>query len=171
MLELDSEYYNAGIVDMSYRYEKMYIIRPQFFIPLISLLRNAALSSIQTKRELAQVQQQNLDVRQFEQAMLDFKEKFGNNFRLASQHFEKAIKEIDDTIKHLENVKEALTKSGNQLRLANDKAQDLSIKKLTKGNQTMRNKFEEHNSVGMMSKQWTKADTKEYQNFPKLGTF
>lgn len=143
MLELDSEYYNAGIVDMSYRYEKMYIIRPQFFIPLISLLRNAALSSIQTKRELAQVQQQNLDVRQFEQAMLDFKEKFGNNFRLASQHFEKAIKEIDDTIKHLENVKEALTKSGNQLRLANDKAQDLSIKKLTKGNQTMRNKFEE----------------------------
>lgn len=143
MLELDNEYYNDGIVDKSYLYEKMYVIRPQFFIPLISLLRNAALSSIQTKRELAQIQQQNLDVRQFEQSMMEFKEKFGDKYRLASQHFEKAIKEIDETIKHLENVKEALTKSGYQLRLANDKAQELSIKKLTKGNQTMRSKFEE----------------------------
>lgn len=143
MLEPDSEYYNVGIVDMSYRYPKMYVIRPQFFIPLISLLRNAALSSIQTKRELALAQQQNLDVRQFEQAMIDFKDKFGRNFQLASQHYEKAIKEIDETIKHLESVKEYLTKSGNQLRLANDKAQELSIKRLTKGNTTMREKFEE----------------------------
>lgn len=143
MLEPDSELYNAGIVDMSYRHEKMYVIRPQFFIPLISLLRNAALTTVQTRRELAVARQQNLDVRQFEQAMLDFKDKFGRNYQLASQHFERAIGEIDETIKHLERVKEGLLKSGNQLRLANDKAQDLSIKKLTKGNRTMRDKFEE----------------------------
>ena len=143
MLEPDSDYYNAGIVDMSYRHEKMYVIRPQFFIPLISLLRNAALSSVQARRELAAARQQNLDVRQFEQAMLEFKDKFGRNYQLASQHFDKAISEIDETIKHLEKVKEMLTKSGNQLRLANDKAQDLTIKRLTKGNQTMREKFEE----------------------------
>ena len=142
MLEPDSEYYNAGIVT-AYRYEKMFIIRPQFFIPLISLLRNAALSNVETRRDLAVARQQNLDVRQFEQAMLDFKDKFGRNYQLASQHFSKAIDEIDETIKHLERVKESLTKSENQLRLANDKAQDLTIKKLTKGNPTMREKFEE----------------------------
>ena len=142
MLEPDNELYNAGIV-LSYRYEKMYVIRPQFFIPLISLLRNAALSSVKTRRELAAAQQQNLDVRQFEQAMLDFKDKFGRNYQLASQHFSKAIDEIDETIRHLEKVKESLTKSENQLRLANDKAQDLTIKKLTRGNPTMREKFEE----------------------------
>lgn len=143
MLEMDNELYNAGIVDMSYRYPKMYVIRPQFFIPLISLLRNAALSSVQARRELAAAQQQNLDVRQFEQAMKDFKDKFGRNFQLASQSYENAIKEIDETIKHLEKIKEYLTKSGTQLRFANDKAQELSIKKLTKGNNTMREKFEE----------------------------
>ncbi len=142
MLEPDNEYYNTGIV-MAHQYEKMYVVRPQFFIPLISLLRNAALSNIQTRRELAIAQQQNLDVRQFEQAMIDFKDKFGRNYQLASQHFSKAIDEIDETIKHLEKIKDSLTKSENQLRLANDKAQDLSIKKLTKGNPTMRDKFEE----------------------------
>lgn len=142
MLEPDNEYYNAGIV-MAHQYDKMYIVRPQFFVPLISLLRNAALSNIQTRRELAIARQQNLDVRQFEQAVLDFKDKFGRNYQLASQHFSKAIDEIDDTIKHLERIKDYLTKSENQLRLANDKAQDLSIKKLTKGNPTLRDKFEE----------------------------
>ena len=142
MLEPDNEYYNAGIVT-AYQYEKMYIVRPAFFIPLISLLRNAALGNLKTRRELAIAQQQNLDVRQFEQAMLEFKDRFGRNYALASQNFQKAIEEIDTTIKHLEKVKEALTKSENQLRLANDRAQDLSIKKLTKGNPTMRGKFEE----------------------------
>lgn len=142
MLEPESEYYNAGIV-MAHQFDKMYIVRPQFFIPLISLLRNAALSNAQTRRELAIAQQQNLDVRQFEQAMLDFKDKFGRNYQLASQHFSKAVSEIDETIKRLEKIKDYLTKSDNQLRLANDKAQDLFIKKLTKGNPTMREKFEE----------------------------
>ena len=142
MLEPDNEYYNTGIV-IAHQYEKMYIVRPQFFIPLIALLRNAALSNIQTRRDLAIAQQQNLDVRMFEQAMLDFKDKFGRNYQLASQHFTKAIEEIDETIKHLNRVKESLTKSENQLRLANDKAQDLTIKRLTKGNPTMREKFEE----------------------------
>lgn len=142
MLEPDSELYNNGIV-MAYQYEKMYIIRPQFFIPLISLLRNAALSNIQTRRELLLARQQNLDVQQFEQALFDFKDKFGRNYELASAHFTKAIDEIDQTIKHLEKVKEYLTKSENQYRLANDKAQDLSIKKLTKGNPTMQEKFQQ----------------------------
>jgi hypothetical protein len=140
MLEPDSELYNSGIVT-AYQYEKMYIVRPQFFIPLISLLRNAALSSLQTRRELMLARQQNLDVQQFEQALFDFKDKFGRNYELASAHFTKAIDEIDQTIRHLEKVKEYLTKSENQYRLANDKAQDLSIKKLTKGNPTMQEKF------------------------------
>ena len=142
MLEPDSELYNNGIVT-AYQYEKMYIVRPQFFIPLISLLRNAALSNLQTRRELALARQQNLDVQQFEKALFDFKDKFGRNYELASSHFTKAIDEIDQTIKHLEKVKEYLTKSENQYRLANDKAQDLSIKKLTKGNPTMQEKFEQ----------------------------
>lgn len=142
MLEPDSDFYNAGIVT-SYHYDKMYIIRPAFFIPLISLLRNAALSGLKTRRELAAAQQQNLDVRQFEASMNDFKDKFGRNYQLASQHFTKAIEEIDQTIRHLEKVKESMTKSENQLRLANDKAQDLTIKKLTQGNPTMRQKFQE----------------------------
>ena len=121
----------------------MYIVRPQFFIPLISLLRSAALSSVQTRRELAIAQQQNLDVQLFEQAMREFKDKFGRNYQLASQHFANAIEEIDNTIKHLNKVKDYLTKSENQLRLANDKAKDLTIKRLTKDNPTMREKFEE----------------------------
>ncbi len=140
MLEPDNELYNNGIVT-AYQYAKMYIVRPQFFIPLISLLRNAALSNLQTRRELMMARQQNLDVQQFEQALFDFKDKFGRNYELASAHFTKAIDEIDQTIRHLEKVKEYLTKSENQYRLANDKAQDLSIKKLTKGNPTMQEKF------------------------------
>ena len=140
MLEPDNDLYNNGIVT-AYQYEKMYIVRPQFFIPLISLLRNAALSSLQTRRELMLARQQNLDVQQFEQALFDFKDKFGRNYELASSHFAKAVDEIDQTIRHLEKVKEYLTKSENQYRLANDKAQDLSIKKLTKGNPTMQEKF------------------------------
>ena len=140
MLEPDNELYNGGIVT-AYQYEKMYIVRPQFFIPLISLLRNAALANLQTRRELMLARQQNLDVQQFEKALFDFKDKFGRNYELASSHFTKAIDEIDQTIKHLEKVKEYLTKSENQYRLANDKAQDLSIKKLTKGNPTMQEKF------------------------------
>ncbi len=142
MLEPDSELYNNGIV-AAYQYEKMYIVRPQFFIPLISLLRNAALSGLQTKRELMMARQQNLDVQQFEKALFEFKDKFGRNYELASAHFSKAIDEIDQTIRHLEKVKDYLTKSENQYRLANDKAQDLSIKKLTKGNPTMQEKFEQ----------------------------
>ena len=142
MLEPDSDLYNAGIVT-EYRYEKMYIVRPQFFLPLISLLRNAALSSTQIRRELETVRRQSLDVQQFDQALLEFRDKFGKNYQIAQSHFDKAISEIDETIKHLEKVKESLTKSGYQLRLANDKAQDLTIKKLTKGNPTMRDKFEE----------------------------
>ena len=142
MLEPDSELYNAGIVT-AYQYEKMYIVRPQFFIPLISLLRNAALSGLQTKRELMAARQQNLDVQQFEKALAEFKDKFGKNYELASRHFSTAIDEIDQTIRHLEKVKDYLTKSENQYRLANDKAQDLSIKKLTRDNPTMREKFED----------------------------
>jgi hypothetical protein len=142
MLEPDNELYNGGIVT-AYQYPKMYIVRPQFFIPLISLLRNAALSNLQTRRELAMVRQQNLDVQQFEAALVDFRDKFGRNYELASKHFSSAIDEIDQTIKHLEKVKDYLTKSENQYRLANDKAQDLSIKKLTKGNPTMQEKFEQ----------------------------
>ena len=142
MLEPDSELYNAGIVT-EYRYEKMFIIRPQFFLPLIALLRNAALSGIESRRELELARRQSLDVRQFDQALLEFRDKFGKNYQIAQSHFDKAISEIDETIKHLEKVKDSLTRSGNQLRLANDKAQDLTIKKLTKDNPTMRDKFEE----------------------------
>ena len=142
MLEPDSELYNAGIVT-EYRYEKMFIIRPQFFLPLIALLRNAAMSGIESRRELELARRQSLDVRQFDQALFDFRDKFGKNYQIAQGHFDKAIGEIDETIKHLEKVKDYLTRSGNQLRLANDKAQDLTIKKLTKDNPTMRAKFEE----------------------------
>ena len=142
MLEPDSELYNAGIVT-EYRYEKMFIIRPQFFLPLIALLRNAAMSGIESRRELELARRQSLDVRQFDRALFDFRDKFGKNYQIAQGHFDKAIGEIDETIKHLEKVKDSLTRSGNQLRLANDKAQDLTIKKLTKDNPTMRAKFEE----------------------------
>ena len=132
LLEADSELYNEGIVDVSYRYPKMYVIRPQFFISLISLLRNASRNTVEVKKQLAIAQNQNLDIRNFEENLLDFQAKFGNNYRLASEKFQTAIDEIDKTIDHLQKVKEGLLGSERQLRLANDKAQDLSVKKLTK---------------------------------------
>ena len=147
LLEEDSELYNSGIVDVSYRYEKMYVIRPQFFIPLITLLRNAALNSLQYKRELSVIRNQNIDITHFEEDMNDFKEKFGRNFRLASEKFQKAIDEIDKTIDHLQKTKEALLSSENNLRLANNKAEELSIKRLTKNNPTMQQKFEELKNI------------------------
>lgn len=143
MLESENEFYNSGIVDMSHRYEKMYVIRPQFFIPIITLLRNAALNSLEYRRQLAIVQAQNIDVSNFEDAMNDFKEKFAKNYELASKKFKLAIEEIDKTIDHLQKTKEALLSSENNLRLANNKAEDLSIKKLTKNNPTMQAKFAE----------------------------
>ena len=143
MLEADNELYNNGIVDVSYKYEKMYVIRPQFFIPIITLLRNAALNSLKYRRELQVVRSQNIDVTNFENSLIDFQNKFGNNFRLASEKFQNAIDEIDKTIDHLQKVKEGLLGSERQLRLANDKAQDLSVKKLTKNNPTMKAKFDE----------------------------
>ena len=143
MLEADSELYNAGIVDVSYKYEKMYVIRPQFFIPLISILRNAALNSLSYKQELAVIKNQNIDISNFEDELLDFQDRFGKNFRLASDKFQEAINEIDKTISHLQKVKDALLGSERNLRLANDKAQDISIKKLTKNNPTMQAKFAE----------------------------
>ena len=143
MLESENEFYNSGIVDMSHRYEKMYVIRPQFFIPIITLLRNAALNSLEYRRQLAIVQAQNIDVSNFEDAMNDFKEKFAKNYELASKKFKLAIEEIDKTIDHLQKTKEALLSSENNLRLANNKAEDLSIKKLTRNNPTMQAKFAE----------------------------
>lgn len=141
MLEPDSELYNEGIVDVSYRYEKMYVIRPQFFIPIISILRNAALSALQYKTELAEVRNQNIDITNFENSMEDFKTKFARNYDLASRKFQTAIDEIDKTIDHLQKTKDALLGSERNLRLANDKAQDLTIKKLTRKNPTMKAKF------------------------------
>ncbi|MBN1777833.1 MAG: DUF2130 domain-containing protein [Clostridiales bacterium] len=143
LLEPDSELYNAGIVDVSYKYPKMYIIRPQFFISMITVLRNAALHSVQYQRQLAEIKNQNIDISHFEDDLNEFKARFGNNYRLASERFQSAIKEIETTIKHLENTKESLQKSENNLRLANDKAQDLSVKRLTKNNPTMQAKFSE----------------------------
>ena len=143
MLEPDSELYNEGIVDVGYRYEKMYVIRPQFFIPIISILRNAALSALQYKTELAEVRNQNIDITNFENSMEDFKTKFARNYDLASRKFQTAIDEIDKTIDHLQKTKDALLGSERNLRLANDKAQDLTIKKLTRKNPTMKAKFAE----------------------------
>ena len=143
LLEGDNELYNGGIVDVSYKYEKMYVIRPQFFIPIITLLRNAALNSSKYKKELAVVKNQNVDVTNFENSLIDFQTKFQNNYRLASEKFKNAIDEIDKTIDHLQKVKDGLLGSERQLRLANDKAQDLSVKKLTRGNPTMQAKFKE----------------------------
>lgn len=143
LLEPESELYNTGIVDMSHRYPKMYVIRPQFFIPIITLLRNAAANSLEYKHELEIIKAQNVDVSNFEAEMNDFKDKFSRNFRLASEKFQKAIEEIDKTIDHLQKTKEALLSSENNLRLANNKAEDLSIKRLTKNNPTMAAKFEE----------------------------
>lgn len=143
LLEPESELYNAGIVDVSYRYEKMYVIRPQFFIPMITLLRNAAMNSLAYKQELALVRQQNIDVTGFEEKLEAFQSGFGKNYDLASRKFQTAIDEIDATIKHLQKVKDNLVSSENNLRLANDKAQGLSIRKLTWGNKTMKEKFDE----------------------------
>ena len=143
LLEADSDLYNNGIVDVSYRYEKMYVVRPQFFIPIITLLRNAALNSLQYQRELAIVRNQQLDIQNFEENMNTFKEAFGRNYRLASERFEKAIAEIDKTIDHLQKTKDALLSSENNLRLANNKAEDLSIKKLTKNAPSVREMFED----------------------------
>lgn len=143
LLEPENEFYNSGIVDMSHRYPKMYVIRPQFFIPMITLLRNAALNSLQYKQELAFVRSQNIDISNFEESMNDFKEKFSRNYELASKKFKTAIEEIDKTIDHLQKTKEALLSSENNLRLANNKAEDLSIKRLTKNNPTMAAKFAE----------------------------
>ena len=143
LLEADNELYNGGIVDMSHRYPKMYVVRPQFFIPIITLLRNAAMNSLQYKKELATIKNQNIDISHFEEDMNDFKDKFARNYRLASEKFKKAIEEIDKTIDHLQKTKEALLSSENNLRLANNKAEDLSIKRLTRNNPTMQAKFAE----------------------------
>ena len=143
LLEPESELYNTGIVDVSHRYPKMYVVRPQFFIPIITLLRNAAMNSLKYKTELALVKAQNVDITNFESQLDDFKSAFGRNWRLASDGFEEAIKRIDEAIKDLEKTKEALHKSANNLRLANDKAEDLTVKRLTRGNPTMATKFAE----------------------------
>ena len=146
LLEIDNDLYNNGIVDVSYRYEKMYVIRPQFFIPIISLLRNAALNSLKYQRELQIIRNQQLDIQNFEKNMNTFKEGFAYNYRLASKKFSTAIDEIDKTIKHLQKTKEALLSSENNLRLANDKANELSIKSLTKDAPSVRALFEAQQS-------------------------
>ena len=143
LLEPDSDLYNGGIVDVSYRYPKMYVIRPQFFASMITLLVNAAKNTVGVKKELALARQQSVDVTNFENQLLGFKEAFGRNYRLASEKFKTAIDEIDKSITHLQKIREALLGSENQLRLANDKAEDLTIKKLTRGNPTMKAKFDE----------------------------
>lgn len=143
LLEPDSELYNGGIVDVSYRYEKMYVIRPQFFLPLITLLAQTSKKSLEYKQQLAIAKSQSVDVTNFENQLLDFQDKFGNNYRLASEKFNKAIEEIEKSIDHLQKIKAALLGSENNLRLANDKAQALSIKKLTRNNPTMKAKFDE----------------------------
>lgn len=143
LLERDSELYNAGIVDVSYKYDKMYVVRPQCFIPIITLLRNAAMNALMYKQELAVVRNQDIDISNFEDSLLKFKDDFSRNYDIAHSHFDKAIDEIDKTIKHLENVKKELLGSDNQLRIANNKVDEVSVKKLTKGNPTMQAKFDE----------------------------
>ena len=143
LLESDSELYNQGIVDVSHKYEKMYVIRPQFFISLISLLKNASLNALKYKQELAVVKEQNIDITHFEEDLMKFKDGFARNYELASRKFKDAIDEIDKSILHLQKIKEALTSSENNLRLANDKADGLTIKKLTRNNPTMKAKFDD----------------------------
>lgn len=143
LLEADSELYNRGIVDLSYKYDKMYVVRPQFFLPLISLLKSANLKSLESKRELVALQSQNIDITNFENSIDEFKTNFNRNYELAGRRFSEAIEGIDKTIKQLEKTKQSLLSSENNLRLANDKAQDLTIKKLTRGNPTMAAKFED----------------------------
>jgi hypothetical protein len=143
LLEPENELFNSGIVDVSHRFPKMYVVRPQFFIPIITLLRNAAQNSLKYKNELAVIKSQNIDITKFEEELDDFKTGFARNYELASKKFWKAIEEIDKTIDHLQKTKEALLGSENNLRLANNKADDLTVKKLTKGNPTMAAKFAE----------------------------
>lgn len=143
LLEIDNDYYNNGIVDMSHKYEKMYVIRPQFFIPLITLIQSLSNKSLQYKKELELQKNQNIDISHFEENINNFKESFGRNYRLASEKFKKAIEEIDKTIDHLQKTKEALLSSENNLRIANNKAEDLTIKKLTNNNETMKKMFED----------------------------
>lgn len=143
LLEEGNEFYNTGIVDVSYKYPKMYVVRPQFFITIITLLRNAAMNSLKYKAELALVRNQNIDITNFEDNVNKFKESFAKNYNLASRKFKTAVEEIDKTISHLQKTKEALLSSENNLRLANNKTEDLTIKKLTRGNRTMTNKFNE----------------------------
>ena len=142
LLESDSELYNAGIVDVSYKYDKMYVVRPQCFIPMITLLRNAAINALTYKQELAMVRNQDIDVSNFEDSLLKFKDDFSKNYKRAHDHFEKAIDEIDKTIQHLEKVKKELQGSDNQLRIATGKVEDVSVKKLTRNNPTMKAKFD-----------------------------
>lgn len=143
LLEVENELYNTGIVDVSHKYPKMYVVRPQFFIPIITLLRNSAMNSLKYKAELALVRNQNIDITNFEENVNKFKEGFAKNYDLASRKFKTAIEEIDKTIDHLQKTKEALVSSENNLRIANNKTEDLTIKKLTRGNSTMTEKFEE----------------------------
>ncbi|HES0346226.1 TPA: DUF2130 domain-containing protein, partial [Streptococcus pyogenes] len=142
MLEADNDYYNTGIVDVSHEYQKMYVVRPQLFIQLIGILRNAALNSLHYKQELALIKEQNIDITHFEEDLDQFKNAFAKNYQSASNNFKKAIDEIDKSIKRMEEVKRFLTTSENQLRLANNKLEDVSVKKLTRQNPTMREKFE-----------------------------
>ncbi len=154
LLEIDNDYYNMGIVDVSYRYPKMYVIRPQFFIPLITLIRGAALNALEYKKEMLVLQNQNIDISHFEENMNAFKSGFAKNYRIASEKFSKAIEEIDKTIDHLQKTKDALISSDRNLRLANNKAEELTIKKLTRNSETMaklfaeeQNKKDEENNV------------------------
>jgi hypothetical protein len=142
LLEPDNDLYNGGIVDVSYKYPKMYVIRPHLFIPLITLLVQTSRKSLEYKRELEVARNQSVDVTNFENSLLEFQEKFGKNYRIASEKFKTAIDEIDKSITHLQKIKDALLGSENNLRLANDKAQDLSIKRLTRNNPTMKAKFD-----------------------------
>ncbi|PUE42293.1 DUF2130 domain-containing protein [Limnohabitans sp. 2KL-51] len=147
MLESDSDLYNTGIVDVSYKYPKMYVVRPQFFIPIITLLRNAAMNSLQYKTELALVKAQHIDITNFEAELDQFKSSFGRNYDLASRQFQTAMDEIDKSILHLQRTKDALLSTSNNLRLANNKAQDVSVKRLTRNNPTMAKKFDELRST------------------------
>jgi hypothetical protein len=143
LLELENDYYNDGIVDVSYDYDKMYVIRPQFFIPIITLITNLSKKSLEYKKELLLVKEQNIDITHFEENINSFKEGFGRNYRIASEKFKKAIEEIDKTIDHLQKTKDALLSSENNLGLANNKAEDLTIKKLTNNNPTMSKMFDD----------------------------
>jgi hypothetical protein len=145
LLEIDNELYNQGIVDVSHKHDKMYVVRPQFFIPIITLLRNAAMNSMEYKAELSLIRSQNVDITNFEEKIDAFRKGFAYNYDLASRKFKTAIDEIDKTITHLQKTKDALLSSENNLRLANNKADDLTIKKLTHGNPTMKAKFDELN--------------------------